>query len=150
MNLLTPIPRPKLIDNNTANIAALKYSRLITALNNRQIPDKQTVIINSYTNTLNNISDESDDLTKKFNKFYKKILFIAANELKLVTKNYYRNLWMAVGMASFGITLGLVFGIVFKNMAFMGIGLPFGFSIGLALGTGLDKKAEDEGRVLDI
>lgn len=150
MNLLTPIPRPKLIDNNTANIAALKYARLITALNNRQIPDKQTEIINSYTNTLNNISDESDDLTKKFNKFYKKILFIVANELKLVTKNYYRNLWMAVGMASFGIPLGLVFGIVFKNMAFMGIGLPFGFSIGLALGTGLDKKAEDEGRVLDI
>jgi hypothetical protein len=53
---------------------------------------------------------------------------------------------MAIGMAVFGIPLGVVFGMSPGNMAFIGIGLP----IGLGVGSEKDKKAFREDRQLDI
>ncbi|MDQ1162310.1 hypothetical protein QE422_002678 [Chryseobacterium sp. SORGH_AS 447] len=35
-------------------------------------------------------------------------------------------------------------------MGFIGIGLPIGMSIGIAVGTLMDKKAQTEGRQLDV
>lgn len=71
-------------------------------------------------------------------------------EVKLVPKNHYRNRWLALGMAAFGLPMGVVFGISLGNMAFLAIGLPIGMAIGIAVGTGLDKKASEEGRQLDV
>jgi hypothetical protein len=67
-----------------------------------------------------------------------------------VPKNHYRNVWLALGIAAFGVPLGVVFGASLGNMGYLAIGIPFGLSIGLAIGTGLDKKAADEGRQLDV
>ena len=71
-------------------------------------------------------------------------------ELMLVPKNTFRNRWMAIGMAAFGIPIGMAFGVSMGNMAFLAIGIPIGMSIGIAIGTGMDKKAFEEGRQLDI
>jgi len=35
------------------------------------------------------------------------------------------------------------------NMAFLGTGIPLGMVIGMAVGSGMDKKAAAEGRQLD-
>lgn len=35
-------------------------------------------------------------------------------------------------------------------MAYMGIGIPIGLAIGLAFGTRMDKKAAEEGRLVEI
>ena len=48
--------------------------------------------------------------------------------------------WFFVGFFA-----GMGFGLIFKKI---GIGLPFGMVIGLMIGSGLDKKAAAEGRVL--
>ena len=79
-----------------------------------------------------------------------KIIKSLEKEFKIVTKNYYRKVWVALGMAAFGIPLGVVFGAILGNMAFLGIGLPIGMVIGIAVGSGLDKKALDENRQLDV
>lgn len=53
-------------------------------------------------------------------------------------------------MTAFGIPLGVAYGSITGNMAFIGIGLPIGMALGIAVGTGMDKKAMKEGRQLDI
>lgn len=47
-------------------------------------------------------------------------------------------------MASFGIPIGMAFGISFENMAFLGVGI----AIGIVVGIQMDKKAFKEGRQL--
>lgn len=57
---------------------------------------------------------------------------------------------MALGMVVFGLPLGIAFGTILDNIGLLGIGLPIGMVIGLAVGTGMDKKAKEEGRQLNI
>ena len=79
-----------------------------------------------------------------------KIIKLLEKELKIVPKNYYRNLWFIVGMSVFGLPLGVAFGISIGNLGLLGIGLPIGMVIGIAVGSGMDKKAHKEGRQLNI
>ena len=53
-------------------------------------------------------------------------------------------------MSVFGIPFGIVISSALDNYAFFAIGLPFGLSIGLALGAARDKKAKDEGTQLNV
>ena len=53
-------------------------------------------------------------------------------------------------MSAFGIPLGVAFGASLDNMAFLGIGIPIGMAIGMAVGAGMDKKAFEEGRQLNL
>jgi hypothetical protein len=85
-------------------------------------------------------------LRKHIRKTQSGILKLIEKELKLVTKNHYRKTWLAVGMAAFGIPLGVAFGTSIGNMGLLGIGLP----IGMAIGSGMDKKAVESGRQLDL
>ena len=71
-------------------------------------------------------------------------------ELKIVTKNYYRNLWMVLGMSAFGLPLGVAFGLSLGNIGLLAIGLPIGMAIGTLVGSKLDKKALESGKQLDI
>jgi hypothetical protein len=68
----------------------------------------------------------------------------------VVPKNHYRNQWLALGMATFGIPFGVALGMSLGNMALLGIGLPIGLAVGIAVGSGMDKKAFEEGRQLDV
>lgn len=53
-------------------------------------------------------------------------------------------------MAAFGVPLGVALGLILDNMGLIGIGLPIGMLIGLAVGAHMDKKALDEGRQIDF
>lgn len=89
-------------------------------------------------------------MRKQIRKIQSGILKLIEKELKLVTKNHYRNTWLALGMAAFGIPLGVAFGTSLGNIAFIGIGLPNGLTVGIAVGTGMDKKAFEEGKQMDL
>ena len=78
------------------------------------------------------------------------ILRLLKEKLKLAPINYYRNIWLALGMTAYGIPLGVAYGSITGNMAFLAIGLPIGMVLGIAIGVGMDKKALKEGRQLDI
>jgi len=142
--------RQDLGEGTKAKKAYSQLEKLLDKLSDKDLPDSAIIPINSDIDELNAISDSGKELRKQVKKKETKIVNLLEKELKLVPKNYYQGTWMAMGMAAFGVPLGLVFGFALDNLAFMGIGLPIGLSFGLAIGAGMDKKAFEEGRQLDF
>ena len=130
--------------------AYIQFEKLLTQLRKRKLPDEVVQAINTNIDLIDPDPGTEEDLRKQLRKTQSDILRLIEKELKLVTKNHYRNVWLALGIAAFGVPLGVVFGASLGNMGYLAIGIPFGLSIGLAIGTGLDKKAADEGRQLDV
>lgn len=127
-----------------------EFEKLITELNKREIPQEIVISINQEIGKINSFSGSHKDLLKHLRKGLSKILKLIEKDLKLVTKNHYRNMWLAVGMSVFGISFGVAFGVSFGNMAFIGIGIPIGMAMGIAIGTSKDNKAREEGKQLDL
>ena len=137
------------IENKRFSKAYTLFGKLLEQLRKKQLPDHIVHYINADIETLNAIKDADKELKKQLIRKQNKLLELLEKELKLVTKNSYRNKWMVLGM-TFGIPFGAIFGTALGNMAFLGIGLPIGMAIGLAIGGEMDKKAAKEGRQLDI
>lgn len=125
-----------------------QFDNLLTELRKRSLPDEVVTYINSGVDLVNSVSDIG--LKNQVKKTQADILKLLEKELKMVPKNYYRNMWMAIGPAGFGLPLGIIYGSIVHNMGMMAIGLPFGLVIGMAVGASMDKKALKEGRQLDI
>ena len=142
--------RPSIQQNEKLMIAYTQFNNLLETLRKEKLPNDMILFINSKIDDINAISNSEKELKKQLRKTQTSILSKIEKELKLVTKNHYRNTWLAVGMAAFGIPLGFAFGASLGNMAFLGIGLPIGMIIGMAVGTNMDTKAFDEGRQLDL
>lgn len=130
--------------------AYIQFEKLLTQLRKRKLPDEVVQAINTNIDLIDPDPGTEEDLRKQLRRTQSDILRLIEKELKLVPKNHYRNVWLALGIAAFGVPLGVVFGASLGNMGYLAIGIPFGLSIGLAIGTGLDKKAADEGRQLDV
>lgn len=119
-------------------------------IDNQMHKRKINELLNKEIEIINGVTDSEKKLRKQIRNSQTKILRLLEKQLKLVSVNYYRNTWLVVGMAAFGIPLGAAYGSITGNMAFIGIGLPIGMALGIAVGTGMDKKAMKEGRQLDI
>lgn len=127
------------------------FDKLIAALQHSEIPDNVAESINREVDSVNEAAAGTEEqLLKQVAKAQRNILNIASKELKLVPKNFYRLLWTSLGMAAFGIPIGVAFGASVGNMGLMAVGLPIGLAIGIAVGTVLDKKAKEEGKQLDL
>tara|TARA_R100000935_G_scaffold55682_1_gene85898 strand:- start:19084 stop:19542 length:459 start_codon:yes stop_codon:yes gene_type:complete len=148
MKLTDLKPRPAIKNNTKLNNQYLQFEKFIAALKQKELSNKVLTALNSSIEELNRVPD--NELKRELRKKQTSIIKILEKEMKIVPKNYYRNLWMALGMSVFGIPMGVVFGALFENMAFLGIGLPIGMAIGIAVGTQMDKKAFEEGRQLDV
>ena len=139
------------IENEKKTLNYFKnFEKLISELKKKSIPDEIVFLINKEIETIDNFSGSDKELLKLLRKTLSKILTLIEKELKIVAKNYYRSLWLSIGMAAFGVPMGVAIGASSGNMAFLGIGIPIGMLIGLAIGSRMDKKALDEGRQLDI
>lgn len=126
------------------------FEAFLAELELHKIPNEIMETINSQLNEINAFNDTEKQLLKKMQKVQSTILTLLEKELQFVCQNHYRNLWMVIGMALFGLPLGIAFGAMLGNMAFLGIGLPIGMVVGLVVGTNMDKKAKNEGRQLNI
>ncbi|WP_430816065.1 hypothetical protein [Carboxylicivirga sp. RSCT41] len=124
--------------------------RLVEELNKRDLPQGVVEFINDNLELINHAIENKYELKKQIKTSKKNILRFLEKQLKIVTKNHYRNLWMALGMTVFGVPMGIVWGQVTDNMGSLGIGIAIGMTIGLALGNSMDKKAAGEGRQLNI
>ena len=142
--------KPGIDENVKLQEMYLQFEKLLIELRKKELPDGLIVSINKDIEDLNSTSSSGAELRKIVRKKQTSITRLLEKELKLVPKNYYRNLWLAVGMAAFGLPIGVAFGAALGNMAFLGIGLPIGMAIGVAVGTGMDKKAFEEGRQIDL
>lgn len=78
------------------------------------------------------------------------IIRVFQKEYGMTTPNYYQTQWMVLGMTVFGMPFGIVFSTALGNFAFIGLGLPIGMSVGIAIGNAKDKKAKEEGKVINI
>jgi hypothetical protein len=129
---------------------SLQFEKLLTELRKKKLPDGLVMAINKEIEPLNTTYGSGNERRKSIRKIQTRLIKLIEKEVKLVPKNYYRNLWLTLGMAGFGIPIGVAFGASLGNMAFIGVGLPIGLAFGIALGTGMDKKALAEGRQLDL
>lgn len=127
-----------------------QFIELIVLLNSKNLPANSIEMINYQVQELNVSELTGNSFLHLLKKKQAKILKFIEKEVKLVPKNYYRNLWLALGLSAFGIPLGVAIGLSAKNMGLLGIGLPIGILIGMALGISLDKKAKEKGNQLDI
>ncbi|HSM63455.1 MAG TPA: hypothetical protein VK833_05905, partial [Gillisia sp.] len=125
-------------------------NELIQELNYRELPPEVVVVMNVEIDRLNTLPDTHHRLLAGTKAVKRKLLKSALEDLELVPKNYYRNMWLAIGMTAIGLPLGVVFSSVRDNVSFISIGLPMGLAIGVAIGTFYDKKAEEENRQLEL
>jgi hypothetical protein len=129
--------------------ATNNLSTLLTAIELKSIPNKQEQKINEIISGVNNFPGPDPQLIKQIKTAQAAILKILEQELKIVSKNHFQHQWLAIGMAVFGLPMGVVFGLTLGNIALLGIGLPIGMAIGIAVGTAKDKEALEAGKQLE-
>ncbi len=127
-----------------------KFNGFLHELNDKNIPSEIAKTINGHLGELNSFSGSGSGYSRLLRKKQWKIVTLLEKELKIVPKNYYRNLWMILGMSAIGLPIGIALGIALQQMGLMGAGVPFGMAVGIAIGSVLDKKAKEKGKQLDF
>lgn len=122
-----------------------QMQRLCDAILEKKLDETVIQKINVELDALNAIETVDDAFRKSIKKAEDKILKILEKDLKIVPINYYKTLWMILGMSAFGMPFGVLYGVIIGNMGMIGLGLPFGMAIGIFLGINLDKKALAQG-----
>lgn len=150
MNIIELKERQNISDNIVLSRIYNQFRELLKELKNKELPHTIIESVNQDIEELNSASLTDNELKKLVKQKQTRIIKLIEKELKIVPKNHYRNLWLAVGMSAFGLPIGVAFGLSMSNMGLLAIGLPIGMGIGIAVGSGMDKKASQEGRQLDI
>ena len=141
MKIQTLKENPQLRTSEKLEASYTKFSALLNLLKAKELPEKTIAFINEHIEVIHATDSNEKVLKKKLRKSQAKILSHLEKEHKIVAKNHYRNMWMAIGMTVFGIPMGAAFGLSLGNMGLLGVGLPIGSAIGMAVGTAMDKRA---------
>ncbi len=148
---LTPLnENPNAALSAKSNLYHTQIEYILNDLKGRDLPDYVIKSINADVEEINASTKTDYALHKLLKQKQRDIVKVLEKEMKIVPINYYRNLWMVLGMAVFGVPTGVAFGTAIGSMAFMGIWLPIGMAIGIAVGSVMDKKAMADGRQLSI
>lgn len=152
-----PKPKPlmniiklKEIENTSENPIYAQLGALLHQLEKKTLSDEVVRSINQDIEELNATTATDSSLRKLAKQKQANIVKLVEKQHKIVTKNYYRNIWLPLGMSAIGLPIGTLFGLLMGNMGLLAIGLPIGMGIGAVVGANMDKKAADEGRQLDI
>ena len=137
------------LSDKRVKIRVNKFKELKKALGEVELPAELLNFINQQIREINGLENK-DEIFKKLGRSQAEILKMLKSETGLIPANYYRNQWLGLGMAVFGIPMGVVFGLSLKNMAFIGLGIPIGLAIGIGIGVGMDAKAKSEGKQLNF
>lgn len=128
-----------------------QFDILLSELRKRELPESIIQTINNDVEEINTSNSlTTSDLRKVIKKKQTAILRLIEKDLKLVPINYYRTLWLALGMTVIGIPLGVLAGVILKKSGLFALGLPIGVAIGVTVGTAMDKKAVKENRQLNV
>lgn len=141
---------PEQINNDKVKNLYDQMQQLIEKLHIKKLPSEIVQFINQQIEDINSTTLTGFQLYKFLKKIQTAIIKKLEADHKIVPKNYYRNLWTAVGMSAFGLPLGVVFGLSMGNIGLMALGLPIGLAVGVGVGTSIDKKALAEGRQIDM
>lgn len=141
---------PEFEENKKFTEAFTKFNTLTSLLTEKALPDEFESRFNLNIDALNTAGYTVSELSKSITKLHHKLLVSLEKEFKIVTKNHYRNTWLAIGIGAFGVPLGVVIGTSLDNMGFIGLGMPIGLAMGIGVGTQMDNTARKEGRQLDM
>ncbi len=144
------ITRQNISESSKASNYYQQLGKLLNALEVKELAEETVDLINQEIEQLNSISAIDKYFVKAIKEKENRIIKLLEKKHKIVPKNYYRKLWMVLGMSAFGLPIGLVFGLSIGNLAMIGSGLPIGMGIGVGVGSSMDKKAFNEGRQLDF
>ena len=144
------IERPNISENIKADSAYQQLNKLLITVGLKELSSDTIEQINQEIEELNSLDSFDKNFVKTIKAKENSIIKLLEKKHKIVPKNYYKKLWLALGMSTFGIPIGVAFGIAIKNMAMLGLGLPIGLAIGVLVGSNLDQKAVKEGRQLDF
>lgn len=150
MEIIKPDLKPELLTDSKTKALYDQFQQLLNELEKKKISADTAEKVNRETALINSTALRDKDLHKMLKQKQNDIIKLLEKEHKIVPKNYYRNLWLAVGMGAFGLPIGVAFGLLIHNIALLSIGLPIGMAIGVVVGSSLDKKAEAEGKQLDV
>lgn len=139
--------KAKLPSNKTVQRSYQKLLLTLEYLEGKDIPEKAEVQLNERIDKINGETDPKR-LGITIRKAYQRATQLLEKHMKIVPRKYYMMQWMAIGIAAFGVPIGVAFGSAMGNMAFIGVGIGMGLPIGMAVGTAMDSKAEKEGRQL--
>ena len=144
------ITRQNISENLKASITYQQLGKLLNALELKELAAETVDLINQEIEQLNSIANIDKYFIKAIKEKENRIIKLLEKKHKIVPKNYYRKLWIVLGMSAFGLPIGLAFGFSVGNLAMIGSGLPIGMGIGVGVGSRMDKKAFNEGRQLDF
>ncbi|TRX16645.1 hypothetical protein FNW25_14930 [Flavobacterium franklandianum] len=144
------IERTNISENSKDSNAYEQLGKLLNSIEIKELPDETVDLINNEIEQINSISDIDKYFVKAIKEKENGVIKLIEKKHKIAPKNYYRKLWMILGMSIFGIPMGVAFGLSIGNLGMLGIGLPIGMAIGIGVGSSMDKKAFNEGRQLDF
>lgn len=147
---LTQLYSQNISDSISSDKLYIQFEKLISELNKRDLPNLLVDTVNQEIEEINLAIISEKGWKNAIKKKQFKILRQLEKELKIVPINYYRNVWLAIGIGGIGIPIGFLIGTGLGSMAFLGLGMPIGLGIGLAIGMRMDKKALSEGRQLEV
>lgn len=150
MQLIPLRERPDIDSDTKLNGMYTQLGHMLQQLDKKTLTPDLVSYINGYVEEINQSTLAGSGLRRLVRSRQNAIATKVEKVLKIVPKNYYRNLWMMVGLSVFGLPLGVAIGTSVGNMGLLAAGLPMGMAIGLALGSSMDKKAMQEGRQLDV
>lgn len=129
--------------------ALQRLEALLAAIEKHKAPTDLIQFSNDQVETLKSMSDEKL-LRRKAKSATTKIIATAVKDHRLTPRKYHQMTWMGLGMAVFGVPIGVALSSGIGNSGMIGAGIAIGLPIGMAIGTGMDKKAASEGRQLDF
>jgi len=150
MEIIELKERENLTADPKAKMIYARFKTFLKEINEKNLPDETVRTINQKIEELNAVPVSGNSFKRPLLKKQQQITKLLEQGYKIVPKNYYRNLWLVLGMSVFGIPIGAAYGASMGNMGLLSIGLPIGMAIGIAVGSGMDKKAFKDGRQLNV
>ena len=150
MNIIELRDRQDISSDKKLSSIYSQFGELLREIEKKELSQHIIEFINQDVQVINSSSLTGNELRKLVKHRQTKILIQLEKEHKIVPKNYYRNVWLPLGMSAFGLPIGVAIGASSGNMGLLAIGLPIGMAVGTAVGSSMDKKAAYKGRQLNI
>ena len=144
--------RKETLENAKLNRRYLRFEEFLKELRKKELPVNIVESVNQDIENINSTPFAGKEFKKLIAQKQANILKLLEKELKIVPKDHYLNLWLALGTTFSGIpiALGTAFGFDAIYLALFGCLVPIGVVVGMVVGKRMDTKALKEGRQLDV
>lgn len=125
------------------------YNKLLKQLQDKTLKPQTTQFITHQITTIESLNLQQKASSRKINQSKRQLLSYLQKNEGIYAKNHFMTLYMAVGMTAMGLPAGIIFSFLIDNFAFIGLGLPIGLSLGLALGQKKDLQIKAKGKQIN-